>query len=95
MKMIGITYHMRDQDATIDNLVMALSADWFFELYDSLCLALTPKQKVILQEECRHIVHQIMGQADVYWAADFSDYRLLETERLLSIAAAQSGLSSE
>ena len=67
----------------IDNVVMLLSADWFFPHWHLIGIFANDRKKSLLREGCREIVRQIMGTSTQYYGTNFSVARVKETRAML------------
>lgn len=80
-----------------DALIMLLSTDWFLPYWAEIGINLSEKKKSCVQQGCRKIVAQILGDNESKFMSDFSDERMQETETrflaLLQNCNAESELS--
>ncbi len=69
-----------------DELIMLLSTDWFLSCWAEIGIDISEEKKICVQQGCRKIVAQILGDAESKFMSDFSNERMRETEaRLLTL----------
>ena len=71
-------------ETRIDQIVMLLSTDWFFDYWGTIGLAISHQERRTIQEGCRNIVKQIMGSAKDYYLTVFSNTRLNQTRSMFN-----------
>jgi hypothetical protein len=79
-------------DTTADKLAMLLSTDWFLPHW--VTIGIDPGSGAIaLQQACRNIVHDLIGEASNYYLVPFTEKRLATTREALVRAAVECSLS--
>jgi len=63
-----------------DELIILLSTDWFLPYWQRIGVDLVGAKKSCVQQGCRRIVSQMIGDADWMWQVDFSEQRKHETD---------------
>jgi hypothetical protein len=63
-----------------DELIILLSTDWFLPYWQRIGVDLVEASKGCVQQGCRKIVSQMIGDADWMWQVDFSERRKHETD---------------
>lgn len=81
--------------ANLDQLIMLLSADWFFPHWRAIGIDISDEQKQLLQSGFKIITDQIILGAEQYYFIDFSAYRMEETNRLFGALLDRSGISQQ
>src|SRR6266542_299640 len=71
-------------DTMVDHAAMLLSTDWFAPYWTVIGLE-ADKQKQCLQNGCREIVRQVVGEARDYYLIDFSHDRIERTRNDLRL----------
>ena len=69
-----------------DQVVMLLSADWFAAHWRAMELRVSADYQAALQNECRHEVERLLGEASTYWQVSFAPDRVRGTRTMLSSA---------
>lgn len=80
----------------IDDIILLLSTDWFFDYWPAIGLGIEKHKKPLLQTGCRAIVKQILstklGPVENYYLRDFGEDRLTCTRKLFLELVSQHGL---
>lgn len=63
-----------------DELIILLSTDWFLPYWQRIGVDLVETNKSCIQQGCRRIVSQMVGNADRMYQVDFSEQRKIETD---------------
>lgn len=79
------------RDTTADQLAMLLSTDWFLPHWALLGID-AGSNAIALQQACRHIVRDLIGQASDYYLISFTDKRIAATRDALVRAAVECSL---
>jgi hypothetical protein len=66
----------------MDYFMMLLSTDWFLPYWPEIGIDIAEAKRVGLQQGCREIADQILGGANNYFLADFSEERRQETHSM-------------
>lgn len=75
-------------DNAADKIAMLLSTDWFQPYWQTIGLNTTLESRRCIQQGCRGIVNQMVGDAEEYWLISFAEERVRATrEAVLSLAA--------
>jgi hypothetical protein len=81
-------------DYAVDELVMLLSTDWFFEQWLVIGIEIERQTRRAIQIGCREIVRQIVGPAVDYWHVSFAKERLERTRSMFSDLLQSSGIEA-
>jgi len=68
------------RNASVDQLVMLLSADWFFPHWTAIQIQLPKTSKFHIQKRCREITRGFLAGAEDYYLISFGQSRLDETK---------------
>jgi hypothetical protein len=81
-----MTDELMPYERMADSLIMLLSTDWFLPYWAEIGIKTSEEKKSCVQQGCRKIVAQILGDNESKFMSDFSDERMRETEaRLLAL----------
>ena len=80
------------RDNTSDQLIMLLSADWFFCYWPAIGISADERTRLFLAHGCRDIVRQIVFGVEEYWLTSFSKGRIQQTQSSFHNLLSASGL---
>ena len=81
-------------DTTADKLTMLLSTDWFLPHWSIIGIHPGPNA-IALQQACRDIVRDLIGEAGEYYLVVFTEQRIAATREALVRGAVECSLSAD